>query len=194
MGMCAIYTALPDPPPGTDLAEIASRVVDTEIAPGAATQTGWRTFPFGRRAMEALAVVYAPPSRQRAAEHIASNDLYPFLKPGVGAHEDAMLSRLWTFRTSAGLAPALPVPLWPESVVLACVVGAPPAQVVTPKAAGSNVPVTSVAFLRSHSVRDAVAALEKHERAGDELVMTFLRFFAGARDRGDAVMLHWDYR
>jgi len=77
----------------------------------------------------------------------------------------------------------VPSPLWPSSIELACLVGAAPAHYL-----GNNlialapdlVQAGHVAFTRLESAHEPAAFINE--------------FFGGAARRGDAVLLHWDYR
>ena len=168
MGMCAIYTAVA--PPSAD--ELVALARDNE-----AKTYGPRRCTLGRKAIAELVRLVAPPSHQELANKILERDLWGFLTPAASrGNHAAMLQR-------AHEDIAVPVPLWPESVYMACLVGAPPAHYL-----GNN-----LVMLPRELVASGAAAFEKLEQDSDEAA--FLNeFLRGARDRGDAVLLHWDYR
>ncbi len=168
MGMCAIYTAVP-PPSEEQLVAVAR---DNETR-----HYGARRCTLGRKAIAQLVGLVAPPSHVELAKAILERDLWGFLTPAAtrGNHA-AMLQR-------AHEEIAVPTPLWPESIEMACLVGAPPAQYL-----GNN-----LVMLPPELVAIAVAAFAKHEAASEEAAY-LNEFLGGARDREDAVLLHWDYR
>jgi hypothetical protein len=108
---------------------------------------------------------------------VLDRDLWGFLTPAAsrGNHVEAL--------RQAHLDLVLPVPLWPASTELACLVGAPPAHYI-----GNN-----LAMLPADLVREGVAAFEAIESQTEAAVYLndFLREVAG---RGEACLLHWDHR
>lgn len=167
--MCAIYTAVRPPSSAEQLAALAR---DNESRTYGANR---RTL--GHRAIAELVLVVAPPSHATLVHAILERDLWGFLTPAASRGNHAI--------TLAAANPdlAVPRPLWPESVELACLVGAPPAQYL-----GNN-----RVMLRPELVARAVEALGRHEDASEHA--TYLReFFASTLPRLDAILLHWDYR
>src|SRR5512139_3065837 len=143
MGMCAIYTAV-QPPTEDELLALARNNEQKTYGP--------RRCTVGRKAIAELVLRVAPPPWRALALTIAERDLWGFLTPAAtrGNHA-AMLQRAHEDIT-------VPIPLWPETVELACVVGAPPAQYL-----GNN-----LVILPPEIVTIAVSAFEKHEDASDE--------------------------
>lgn len=168
MGMCAIYTAIP--PPSADELLALARSNEGQVY-------GARRCTLGRRAVAELVALVAPPTHATLSLAILERDLWGFLTPAAsrGNHVEAL--------RQANLDLVLPVPLWPESPALACLVGAPPAHYI-----GNN-----LAMLPAELVHGAVNAFQAHEATNDaaEYLNAFLR---PAQRRGDAVLLHWDYR
>lgn len=166
--MCAIYTALP-PPSAEERVQLAKRNESEQ----------WVRYPrktIGRRAMLELVSVVAPPARSALAKTIFERDLWGFLTPAASRGNHA-----------ATLAKAhddivVPYPLWPESTLLACLVGAEPADYL-----GNN-----LAMLPSDLIGIAIPMLERYE--GYEVAYVLNEFFREAADREDAVLLHWDHR
>src|SRR5690348_8124338 len=166
--MCAIYTAILPPSPD----EIAALAKSNE---GQIYGANRRTL--GRRAVEELVVLVSPSSHVAFAETIRDRDLWGFLTPAAtrGNHVAALQ------RVHEDL--AIPSPLWPSTSALACLVGAAPAHYI-----GNNlimlppdlVDAGSVAFGRLAATSEPAAYLND--------------FLRPASDRGDAVLLHWDYR
>ena len=76
----------------------------------------------------------------------------------------------------------VPFPLWPESTLFACLVGAEPAEYL-----GNN-----LAMLPPDLVSLAIPMFEKYE--GYEVVYVLNEFFRAAAEREDAILLHWDHR
>lgn len=166
--MCAIYTAIKPPSPD----EIAALAKSNEgVVYGANRRT------LGRRAVAELVALVSPPSHLAFAEIVRDRDLWGFLTPAAtrGNHVAALA------RVHEDL--AIPSPLWPSSSTLACLVGAAPAHYI-----GNNlimlppevVDAGSVAFTRLATTSEPAAYLNE--------------FLRPASDRGDAVLLHWDYR
>jgi hypothetical protein len=168
MGMCAIYTAIA--PPSDD--ELVALARDNERK-----TYGSRRCTVGRVAIAHLVERVAPPAYRALAKAIVERDLWGFLTPAAtrGNHA-AVLQR-------AHQDIAVPTPLWPEGVEMACLVGAPPAQYL-----GNN-----LVMLPREIVALGAAAFAKHEDESDEAAY-LNEFLRGARDREDAVLLHWDYR
>jgi hypothetical protein len=168
MPMCAIYTAVP-PPSAEQLTALAR---DNE-----GRQYGANRRTLGPRAIEELVAAVAPASHAAFAKVILERDLWGFLTPAAtrGNHA-AMIAR-----EHADI--QVPTPVWPSSVELACLVGAPPAHYI-----GNN-----LVMLPPQLVQAAVPAFAALERAHEpaELLNEFLR---AALRRHDAVLLHWDYR
>lgn len=77
----------------------------------------------------------------------------------------------------------VPTPLWPSSTELACLVGAPPAHYI-----GNN-----LVLLPRELVDAGVAAFAPLE-SESEVAAYFNEFLRDERDRGRALLLHWDYR
>jgi hypothetical protein len=168
MPMCAIYTAVP--PPSAE--EMAARARDNEWR-----QYGANRRTLGRRAVEELVAAVAPPSHAAFANAILERDLWGFLTPASArGNHAAMIAREHEDII-------VPAPVWPASAELACLVGAPPAHYI-----GNN-----LAMLPPELVRAGVTAFERLQRDHEpaELLAEFLRL---AARRGDAVLLHWDYR
>ena len=166
--MCAIYTAV-RPPSQEELVALAR---DNERK-----TYGQRRCTVGRKAIAQLVYGSAPPTHRALAKTIFERDLWGFLTPAAtrGNHA-AMLQR-------AHEDIAVPTPLWPEGIEMAVLVGATPAHYL-----GNN-----LVILPSPLVGGAVAAFEPHEADSDEAAY-LNEFLRGARDRRDAVLLHWDFR
>ena len=168
MGMCAIYTAV-EPPSADELVVLAR---DNE-----ARTYGPRRCTLGRAAIAQLVLLVAPESHRSLAQTICERDLWGFLTPAAtrGNHA-ATLQRVHEDI-------AVPVPLWPSTVPLACLVGAPPAHYL-----GNN-----LVMLPPELVALGAAAFTQlqGENDGAEYLGAFLR---AARDSENAVLLHWDYR
>lgn len=164
--MCAIYTAVTPPSPD----ELVALARDNE-----SRTYGVRRCTLGRMAVAELVTRVVPPSHATLASTILERNLWGFLTPAAtrGNHA-AVLQR-------AHPELAVPSPLWPESVELACLVGAPPAHYL-----GNNLVMLPVEI-----VAIAAAAFDKLD--GDEAAYLG-EFLTGARDREDAILLHWDYR
>ena len=166
--MCAIYTAIKPPSPD----EIAALAKSNE-----GTVYGANRRTLGRRAVAELVALVAPPSHASFAEIVRDRDLWGFLTPAAtrGNHVAALQ------RVHEDL--AIPSPLWPSSPALACLVGTAPAHYI-----GNNlimlppdlVAAGSAAFTRLALTSEPAAYLDE--------------FLRPASDRGDAVLLHWDYR
>jgi|MudIll2142460700_1097286.scaffolds.fasta_scaffold21944_4 hypothetical protein len=168
MGMCAIYTAV-RPPSDDELLVLARDNEQKAYSPHRCT--------LGRVAIAQLVQRVVPSPYRELAQTILDRDLWGFLTPAAtrGNHA-AMLQR-------AHEDVPVPTPLWPEGVETACLVGALPAQYL-----GNN-----LVIVPPEIVAIAVPAFAKHEADSDEA--GFLNeFLRGARDREDAVLLHWDYR
>ena len=168
MGMCAIYTAIK--PPSEDEVRVLARSNESRVY-------GARRCTLGRRAVAELVAVVAPPSHATLARAVLERDLWGFLTPAAsrGNHVEAL--------RQAHDDLVLPVPLWPSSPSLACLVAAAPAQYI-----GNN-----LAMLPAPVVREGVAAFEAIEAQSEAAVYLndFLREVAG---RGEACLLHWDHR
>ena len=166
--MCAIYTAIKPPSPD-ELAALAKSNESLIYGPNRRT--------LGRRAVAELVVLTSPPSHLAFAETVRDRDLWAFLTPAAtrGNHVAALQ------RVHEDL--AIPSPLWPSTSALACLVGAEPAHYI-----GNNlimlppelVDAGSLAFSRLAPTSEPAAYLNE--------------FLRPASDRGDAVLLHWDYR
>jgi hypothetical protein len=168
MGMCAIYTAVK--PPSED--ELVTLARDNE-----GKAYGARRCTLGRKAIAELVRLVAPESHRELARTILDRDLWGFLTPAAtrGNHA-AMLQKVHEDI-------AVPMPLWPESVEMAALVGAPPARYL-----GNN-----LVILEPEIVAVATAAFKQLEAESEEAAY-LNEFLRGARDREDAVLLHWDYR
>jgi len=168
VNMCAIYTAVPPPTPGEQVR--LARENEGKVY-------GNHRCTVGRRAIAELVAQIAPRSRAALAQAILDRDLWGFLTPAASrgnhaatlarAHEDL----------------AVPVPLWPPSIEMACLVGAEPAAYL-----GNN-----LAMLTPELVDDAVDSLTTHEDTS-EVAAYILEFFRKAQRRRDAILLHWDLR
>jgi hypothetical protein len=138
---------------------------------------GPRRCTLGRAAIAELVLLVAPSSHKELAQTICGRDLWGFLTPAAtrGNHA-AMLQRVHEDI-------AVPTPLWPDGVHMACLVGAPPAHYI-----GNN-----LVMLAPELVALGAAAFTKLEDESDaaEYLASFLR---EARDGENAVLLHWDYR
>lgn len=166
--MAAIYTAIAPPSPEELVALARSNESQTY---GANRRT------VGRLAIAELVAAVAPPSHTAFAETVRDRDLWGFLTPAAtrGNHA-ATLQRVHEDLV-------VPSPLWPSSVELACLVGAAPAHYI-----GNNLIMLPPELVQAGHA--AFARLEpEHEPA-----QFINEFFAGAARRGDAVLLHWDYR
>jgi hypothetical protein len=165
--MCAIYTAIPPPSP-EELITLARRNETEQYRAHRKT--------LGRRAMLELVDLVAPPSRKALSSVILDRDLWAFLTPAAsrGNHAAAL--------AKAHEDIAIPFPLWPESTLLACLVGAAPAHYI-----GNN-----LVMLQPELVARGVAAFEEYE--SNELVGFLLDFFRDAIKRADCILLHWDHR
>lgn len=168
MGMCAIYTAV-KPPTDEELIVLARNNEQRTYGP--------RRCTVGRVAIAHLVERVAPPAYRELAKAIVARDLWGFLTPAAtrGNHA-AVLQR-------AHEDISVPVPLWPDGVEMACLVGAAPAKYL-----GNN-----LVILPPELVAVGVAAFATLEDESDEAAY-LNEFLRGARDREDAVLLHWDYR
>jgi hypothetical protein len=167
--MCAIYTAIRPPATPEELAAIAKQ--------NEAKTYGARRCTMGRAAVAELVAQIAPPSHAPLAKAIVERDLWSFLTPAASrGNHAAALQRMH---------PELPIsfPLWPYSIELACLVGAEPAHYV-----GNN-----LVLLGPNLVSHVVPALASRS-ATSEPAAYLLAYLAPAVPRGDAVLLHWDYR
>jgi hypothetical protein len=169
MPMCAIYTAVRPPSTPDELAAFAR---DNE-----SRQYGANRRTLGRRAVEELVAAVAPPSHAAFAQAILERDLWGFLTPAAtrGNHA-AMIAREHEDIV-------LPSPVWPSSIELACLVGAPPAHYI-----GNN-----LVMLGPNLVQAAAPIFSDMARTHEpaELLEEFMTVAAG---RGNAILLHWDYR
>jgi hypothetical protein len=168
MPMCAIYTAISPPSPEEIVA--LARTNETQIY-GANRRT------VGRVAIAELVALVAPASHSAFAATVRDRDLWGFLTPAAtrGNHAAALQ------RVHEDL--AVPTPLWPASSALACLVGAPPAHYI-----GNNL------IMLPPEVLDAGSAALSRLEATSEPAAYLNEFLGAACDRGDAVLLHWDYR
>jgi hypothetical protein len=166
--MCAIYTAIKPPSPD-ELAALA-KSNESQIY-GANRRT------LGRRAVAELVVLTAPPSHLAFAETVRDRDLWGFFTPAAtrGNHVAALQ------RVHEDL--AIPSPLWPSTSALACLVGAEPATYI-----GNNL------IMLQPELVDAGSAAFSRLAATSEPAAYLNDFLRPASDRGDAVLLHWDYR
>lgn len=166
--MAAIYTAISPPSPD----EIVALARNNE-----AKTYGSNRRTVGRLAIAELVAAVAPPSHRTFAETVRDRDLWGFLTPAAtrGNHAAALQ------RVHEDL--VVPSPLWPSSTELACLVGTAPAHY-----AGNNLIMLPPELVQAGTT--AFARLEaEHEPAA------FLNeFLHAAADRGDAVLLHWDFR
>jgi len=168
MPMCAIYTAVAPAPPH-ELATIA-RASDAAVYRG-------RRHTMGRHAIAELVAAVAPSTHAGFARTVLVRDMWGFLTPAAsrGNHAAAM--------QDVHVDLTVPVPLWPSSTELACLVGVEPAQYL-----GNN-----VAALPPELVDIAVVAFTLHEGTSEaaRYLNGFLRL---ARDARHVVLLHWDFR
>ena len=166
--MAAIYTAIA-PPSSQELVALARSNESQTYGPNRRT--------VGRLAIAELVAAVAPASHAAFAATVRDRDLWGFLTPAAtrGNHS-ATLQRVHEDIV-------VPSPLWPSSTELACLVGAAPAEYL-----GNNLIMLPPELVREGAI--AFAHLEEdHEPA------SFVNeFFRGAARRGDAVLLHWDYR
>lgn len=168
MPMCAIYTAVA-PAPAHELAAIARA--------GDSTTYRARRRTVGRQAIAELVAAVAPPSHAAFARTVLQRDAWGFLTPAAARGNHAVaLQEVHEDIT-------VPIPLWPSTTELACLVGVAPAQYV-----GNN-----LAVLPPELVEMAVVAFTAHETTS-EAAMYFNDFLRAARDQRDIVLLHWDYR
>lgn len=168
MPMAAIYTAIA-PPSSEELVVLARNNESRMYGPNRRT--------VGRLAIAELVAAVAPPSHAAFAATVRDRDLWGFLTPAAtrGNHA-ATLQRVHEDLV-------VPSPLWPSSTELACLVGAAPAHYI-----GNNLIMLPPDLVREGS--EAFSLLEDtHEPA-----LFINEFFRGAARRGDAVLLHWDYR
>ncbi len=167
IGMCAIYTAIP-PPSREEQVRLAKQNEGEQWVRHRKT--------IGRRAMLELVSLISPPSRTALAKTLFERDLWGFLTPAAsrGNHSAAL--------AKAHDDIAVPFPLWPESTLFACLVGAEPAEYL-----GNN-----LAMLPPDLVSLAIPMFERYE--GYEVVYVLNEFFRAAAEREDAILLHWDHR
>lgn len=168
MGMCAIYTAVTPPTPE----QVAALAKENE-----ATTYGPNRCTLGRKAVAELVKLVAPPSHAKLAETIVDRDLWALLTPAAarGNH--------WAAVQKIHQDIAIPFPLWPSTVELACLCGAEPAVYL-----GNN-----LVLLPPELVADAVKAFDAYEMESDPAA--YLNdFLRAAQERKNAVLLHWDYR
>jgi len=168
MPMCAIYTAIK--PPSPDEIVALARSNETRLY-GANRRT------LGRIAVAELVAELAPPSHAAFAATVRDRDLWGFLTPAAtrGNHVAALQ------RVHEDL--AIPSPLWPSSPALACLVGVEPAHY-----AGNNL------IMLPPDLVTTGAAVFSRLAATSEPAAYLNEFLRPAGDRGDAVLLHWDYR
>ena len=166
--MAAIYTAI-SPPSAEELVALARN--NEARAYGANRRT------VGRLAIAELVAAVAPPSHAAFAATVRDRDLWGFLTPAAtrGNHAAALQ------RVHEDL--AVPTPLWPSSVELACLVGTEPAQYL-----GNN-----LIMLPPELVKAGHAAFSRLEPT-HEPAHFLNEFFREAATRGQAVLLHWDFR
>ena len=166
--MAAIYTAIA--PPSSE--EVVGLARNNE------SQTyGANRRTVGRLAIAELVAAVAPPSHAVFAATVRDRDLWGFLTPAAtrGNHA-ATLQRVHEDIV-------VPSPLWPSSTELACLVGAAPAHYI-----GNNLIMLPPAL-----VREGTAAFDRLEETHEPAAF-INEFFRRAADRGDAMLLHWDYR
>jgi len=168
MPMCAIYTAIK--PPSPDEIVALARTNENRIY-GANRRT------LGRLAVAELVALCVPPSHAAFAAIVRDRDLWGFLTPAAtrGNHVAALQ------RVHEDL--VVPSPLWPSSSSLACLVGVAPAHYV-----GNNL------IMLPPELVDAGSAAFSRLGATSEPAAYLNEFLRPASDRGDAVLLHWDYR
>ena len=167
MGMSAIFTAVP--PASLDELAVLARTNESRVH-----KPHRRTF--GRRAVAELVVALAPASHVAFALAVLESDAWGFLTPVASRGNHAIALR----EVHADI--ALPSPLWPESTEFACLVGVPQAHYI-----GNN-----LAMIPPELVRAGVAVFEPLEAYSD--AATYFNEFLRACDRGDAVLLHSDFR
>jgi hypothetical protein len=168
MGMCAIYTAVAPPSP-EELAALAKQ--------NEASTYGPRRRTVGRRAVAELALLFAPPSHLLFLDAILEKDLWGFLTPAAtrGNHIAAL--------ARANPEVAVPSPLWPATIEFACLVGTEPARYV-----GNNLVMLPPDVVAAGNSAFALRA------AASEPAQYLGEFFQHAAARGQAMLLHWDYR
>ncbi len=167
--MCAIYTAIRPPATPEELAAIAKQ--------NESKAYGARRCTVGRAAVAQLVAQIAPASHAALAQAIVERDLWSFLTPAASrGNHAAALQRMHPELT-------VPFPLWPYSIELACLVGAEPSHYV-----GNN-----LVMLGPNLVSHAVTAFEQRATTSEPAAY-LLEYLAPAGARGDAVLLHWDYR
>lgn len=166
--MCAIYTAIR--PPSPDEIVALARTNENQVY-GANRRT------VGRLAIAALVAEVAPPTHAAFAATVRDRDLWGFLTPAAtrGNHAAALQ------RVHEDL--VVPSPVWPSSPALACLVGAAPAHY-----AGNNL------IMLPPDLVDAGTTAFSRLEATSEPAAFLNEFFRAAAHRGDAVLLHWDYR
>lgn len=167
--MCAIYTAIRPPATPEELAVIAKQ--------NESKTYGARRCTMGRAAVAELVLQLAPSSHAALAQAIVERDLWSFLTPAAArGNHAAALQQMHPELT-------VPFPLWPYSIELACLVGAEPAHYV-----GNN-----LVLLGPNLVSHAVSAFQPRAQTSEPAAY-LLEYLAPALSRGDAVLLHWDYR
>ena len=168
MGMCAIYTAV-SALTADELYALA-RTNESKVY-GAHRRT------LGRRAVAELVALVAPPTHAAFARTVLDRDLWGFLTPAAtrGIHRAAL--------ESAHQDLAIPVPLWPSTTELACLVCVPPAHYV-----GNNLGYLPVSLVLAGA--EAFAAFE----ATNEVANYLYEFLRDTSEREQAALLHWDYR
>ncbi len=167
--MCAIYTAIRPPTSAEELSAIAKQ---NETKAYVA-----RRCTLGRVAVAELVAQIAPPSHEALAKAILERDLWGFLTPAAARGNHA--AKLHQMHPDLSVS----LPLWPYSIELACLVGAEPAHYV-----GNNLVLLGPNLL-SHAVPAFEARAQKSEPAA-----YLVEYLAPMLPRGDAVLLHWDYR
>jgi hypothetical protein len=188
MGACALYTAVPDLALVEDVLG-CNRMYAAEEAAAVAAR-GWHRFGLGRLAVMALAEALMPDSHRELARTLVAKSFYGAFAPAV-AHAPRFPDEL---RRSFGVNPT--TPLWPELPLLAAIIGSPPARYVGWHRRSTN----GVAVLDRELVAAAADALSAQDftaipahdflKTRDVAVM-LLNWLGGARDRGDAIILHW---
>ena len=167
--MCAIYTAIRPPESAEELSAIAKQ--------NESKAYGARRCTLGRVAVAELVAQIAPPSHAELATAIVERDLWGFLTPAASRGNHA--AKLHQMHPEL----LVTLPLWPYSIELACLVGAEPAHYV-----GNN-----LVLLGPNLLSHAVPAFEVRARTSEPAAY-LLEYLAPTLPRGDAVLLHWDYR
>jgi hypothetical protein len=188
MGACALYTAVPDLGLVEDVLGCTRTYAAEEAAAVAAR--GWHRFGLGRLAVMALAEAFMPASHRELARALVAKHCYGAFAPTL-ANAPSFPDELRRF---VGVNPT--TPLWPESPLLAAIIGSAPARYVGWHRESTNgVSVLDREVVAAAS--DALAAQDFAALAADDFLKTrdvalmLLTWLRETRDRGDAIVLHW---